>query len=133
LFLLPALALGAASPPPARGAWVEFDRRPAGWADSPFEFDSGRVRRAGDRVRAVYRYKFFYSGLPDPEYRVGIEIHCLRRRAFVYEHLVYSDLNRPPNRPVRLRTQTIATRIAPGSIEDSLARHLCPEALPGEE
>ena len=125
-------ALAAAPAPPAQGAWVEFDRRPAGWDNSPYEYDSGSVRRAGARVRATYRHKFFYSGLPDPEYRVSIELDCARRRAFVYRHLVFSDLNRPRSRPQRLRTPTIATRIVPGSIEDSLARRLCPAAS-GEE
>ena len=131
LLLLSAIAAAAPEPPP-RGAWVEFDRRPAGWDNSPYEYDSGSLRRAGTRVRVTYRYKFFYSGLPDPEYRVGIELDCARRRAFVYEHLIYSDLNRPRTRPGRLRTPTIATRIAPGSIEESLARRLCP-AGSGEE
>lgn len=126
--LLISALVAAAGPPPAQGAWVEFDRRPAGWADSPYEYDSGSVRRAGARVRVVYRHKFFYSGLPDPDYRVDIELDCARRRAFVYRHLVYSDLNRPRTRPLRLRTPTIATRIEPGSIAESLARRLCPAA-----
>jgi len=122
LLLLSAFAAASA---PARGAWVEFDRRPAGWDNSPYEYDSASIRRDGSRVRATYRYKFFYSGLPDPEYRVGIEVDCRRHRSFVYEHLVYSPLNRPPTRPLRLRTPTISTRIVSGSVEASLEQRLC--------
>ena len=82
LLLLSALA--AASPPPPLGAWVEFDRRPAGWDNSPYEYDPASIHRADSRVRATYRSKFFYSGLPDPEYRVGIEVDCRRHRTFIY-------------------------------------------------
>ena|SRR5690242_17025722 len=116
------LSLAAAVSP----SWVEFDRRPAGWADSPYEYDTASVRRDGRRVRATYRYKFFLSGLPDPHYRVGIELDCARRRARVYEHLAWHGL--PGRRdPSRLAVPTIATRIPPGSVEESLARRLCPE------
>ena len=119
--------IAAAAPEPS--AWIEFDRRPAGWAQSPYEYDPANVRRDGPRVRVTYRYKFFYSGLPDPEYRVGIELDCARRRARVYEHLADYGMNlprwrRPHRRP---NLPTIATRIAPGSIEESLARRLCPD------
>lgn len=109
----------------APDGWVEFDRRRAGWADSPYEYDSASIRRDGPRVRATYRYKFFYSGRPDPHHNVRIEIDCARHRARIYEHLVDDGLS---PRPRRLATPTIATRIAPGSIEGSLARRLCPAA-----
>jgi hypothetical protein len=123
LFVLAA----AATPPPAQGAWVEFDRRPAGWDVSPFEYDSGSIRRDGPRVRVTYRHKFFLSGLPDPAFRVGIEINCVRRRARVYRSLTYQPLDpRRGNRPYSAATPTISTPIAPASIEDSLARHVCP-------
>ena len=127
------MALAAVAPPPAQGTWIEFDRRPAGVDQSPYEYDSGSVRRDGGRVRVAYRHFFRYSGLPDPEYRVGIELDCARRRAFVYEYLAYDGLTRPRNRPHRLRRPTIAPRIAPGSIEESLARRLCPAAARTEE
>ena len=113
--------------------WVEFDRRPAGWADSPYEYEAGSVRREGPRVRVTYRYKFFYSGLPDPEYRVGIDINCVRWRTRVYRTIVLGGL--PVTRPLmgRLRPRgpnlpTIGTPIRVGSIEDSLARRVCAAA-----
>ena len=125
----------AASPPPPQGAWVEFDRRPAGWDVSPFEYDSGSIRRHGPRVRVTYRHKFFLSGLPDPAFRVGIEINCVRRRARVYQSLTYQLFDRRRgDRPYRAATPTIATPIAPGSIEDSLARRVCPvPAVPAQQ
>ena len=118
------LAIAAAAIEPT--GWVEFDRRAAGTAESPYEYDAGSIRREGAWLRVVYRYKFLLSGLPDPRYRVGIEINCGRHRARVYEHLSYSGLDPHGVRPFRAQVPTIATRIAPGSVEESLARRLCP-------
>lgn len=113
----------AAQPSP----WVEFDRRREGWADSPYEYDSSSLRRAGPRIRVIYRYKFFYSGRPDPQYYIGIEINCARWRARVYERRVYvADLMSRTRSAAGM--PTIATPIAPGSMEASLAGRLCPAA-----
>jgi hypothetical protein len=115
------LSIAAAAPP----AWVEFDRRPSGWADSPYEYDAASVRRDGARVRATYRYRIFLSGLPDPHYRVGVEIDCARHQARVYEARVTDGLGRRGWRPRRMPAPAIAATIAPDSIEESLARRLC--------
>jgi hypothetical protein len=124
LLLLSTIA--AAAPP----AWVEFDRRPAGWQDSPFEYDQSSVRRMGQRVRTTYRHKTFLSGVPDPEFRVGIEIDCARRRTRVYRSDVLNLTVRtaPPSRRRTAPASQAPTPIAPGSVEEALARRLCPGA-----
>ena len=126
--MLSILSLAAAALQPAGpSAWIEFDRRPSGWAPSPYEYDSGSVRRRGARVRATYRYTIFTSGVPNYRYRIRIEIDCARRRARAVEVLLYGGIyEMGGTQPRRERTPTLATPIAPGSVAEALARRLCP-------
>lgn len=121
LLMLSTLAAAAAPP-----VWVEFDRRPSGWAESPFEYDAASLRRDGARIRATYRFTVFTSGVPDYHARIRVEIDCARGRARITRNHLYGGIYQLARRePRRLPTPTIATRIAPGSVEEALARRLC--------
>ena len=121
LLMLWTFAAGAMPP-----VWVEFDRRPSGVAESPYEYDKANLRHDARRVRVTYRYAVLYSGIPDSSYRIRIEIDCARNRARVTRRQVHDGIDRRTRRyPLRLPTPTIATPIAPGSIEEALARRVC--------
>jgi hypothetical protein len=127
---LAAAVLQPAGPP----SWTEFDRRPSGWAPSPYEYDTRSVRRRGARVRATYRYTIFTSGVPNYRYRIRLEIDCARRRARALEALLYGGIYElAGTQPRRERTPTIATPIVAGSAEEALARRLCPRLFQARE
>ena len=127
--MLPVLSLAAAALQPAGPpSWTEFDRRPSGWAPSPYEYDAAGIRRRGARVRVTYRYTIFTSGVPDYRYRIRMEIDCVRRRARALEILLFGGIYElAGTEPRRERTPTIATPIVPGSAAEALARRLCPD------
>lgn len=129
LMLLMLATLASAAAP---SLWVEFDRRPSGWAESAFEYDAASLRRNGARIRASYRYTIFTSGVPDYHARIGIEIDCARSRARITRNHLYGGIHQLARRePRRLPTPNIATRIAPGSVEAALAGRLCPNQETG--
>jgi hypothetical protein len=125
LLLLTAFALGAA----ALGDpdWREFDRRQRGWGETPSEYDAARIERRGARIRVWIRYEFMLSGLPDIRTTRRVEIDCARRRsadmAVVISGGTYGDSG---GGPYRRRFYRRLTPVAAGSVEEALARAVCP-------
>jgi hypothetical protein len=121
LLLLAILALGAAAP--GDPEWREFDRRPRGWGETPSEYDAARIERRGARMRVWIRYEFLLSGLPDIRTVRRVELDCIRRRSADME-TVMSGGGYPG--PHRRRFYRRLTPIAAGSVEEALARAVCP-------
>ena len=121
------LSIGALAIQSAEVGWIEFDRRPSGWAVSPYEYEAASLVRRKHRLRVRYRFTTFTSGVPDYHWVIRVEIDCTRRRARDYQRLLYGGIySMSGTAPYRDRVPTIARPISPGSVEEALARRLCP-------
>jgi hypothetical protein len=125
LLSLAFLALAAAAAPAATD-WREFDRRRRGVAETPAYYEAEGVRRRGGKVRAWISYEGRLSGLPDPRRVELVELDCARRRGRVLKAMDYRRIHDGRDTRYRLRPARRWTPLAAGSLEEALARHLCP-------
>ena len=79
-------------------------------------------------MRVWIRYRVMLSGLPDPGTEIRIELDCLGRRSRVLANIDYFSASVVGDRQPRLRRHARARMapIAPGSVEEALARQVCP-------
>lgn len=136
--LLLTIALIAAAP--GNADWREFDRRLRGWSETPAFYDATHIERRGGNARMWVRYRVAMSGEPDVATRIRVEIDCARRRSRALE-IVESRSDMIENdglyvmherRPVRRLLHAGLRPIAARSLEDALARRVCPRGYPQE-
>jgi hypothetical protein len=124
--LLLALSALSAQAVPGPG-WREFDRRQQGWAESPALYDEAGMTSRDGIVRVQYRYVFHTSGVPEYEVFTRVALDCARRWVRVVE---IDEQGGPPLRsggqapPIRPRAGYVPIEV--GSLQDALARRVCP-------
>jgi hypothetical protein len=122
------LALTALSAPavPEPG-WREFDRRQQGWAESPALYDAARMTSRHGIVRVQYRYVIHTSGVPNYEVFTRVAFDCVQHRVRLVEVLYFGGIYMLTGRqPHRIRPRAGYLPIEAGSLEDALARQVCP-------
>jgi hypothetical protein len=125
MLLLALSALGAQAVPGP--GWREFDRRRQGWAESPALYDARGMTSRHGIVRVQYRYTVHTSGVPNYEVFTRVALDCARRRVRFVEVLHYGGIYELAGRePHRTHPRAGYVAIEAGSLEDALARRVCP-------